>query len=898
GRRVDLSVRLEPAPFVPPAYRSYTFGDAARRFNPVEEALGAGELDQRGEASFSYTFPAELDPPGMIRTVFQATVTEEGGRAVSSVKVVEYHPRAAYLGVKAGGEGYAKVGEEYQIRLAEVDRDGRTVDGAEVDVEVYSVTWNSIYRRDRDGRYTYHSERQESRIGKDAVKLPRGEGVYGYRPANWGSFKLVFTDKRTGARASHEFYATGWGYAPWAMDHPDRIRLDLEKTSYKPGETAAVQIKAPFAGRALVTVEREKVYDVFTVELKENTGSIKIPVKAEYEPNVYVSVHLIRAVKKLDKRAPTRAFGAAPLAVDCSGHKLAIGLDAPAEIRPRGTLEVEVTAKGKEATYLTLAAVDEGILQLTEFATPDPWAYFYGKRSLGIETHDLYGMLLPEVDAVKSAQSPAGDEDLEGVRRRNLNPVAVRRVKPVSLWSGLVKLDGNGRARVKLDVPQFNGTLRLMAVASSGTDFGAASRKVLVRDPIAMTSTFPRFVAPGDRFVIPVAVFNGTGRDGQFRIKLAADGPVRIDGYDLKELTLADKQEKTVRFAAVAKQAAGALRFVLTAEGNGARSSETTELAVRPAQPAMSKSFAGAVKPDKPLDLALGGEWLPGTGEFTLTVAPFPALQFAGGLRYLLGYPYGCLEQTASKLFPLLYFEDLARAAQPGLFGGGRAESFVRQGIEKLEAMQLRDGGFSYWPNGDWNCPWASVYAINFLVEARKARYDVSDRVYDRMLRYLERLAKQRADNAWDLQLRVYALYVLSLAGRPELSSMAYLKSQRLNDLWLDSRAQLAAAYYCAGDKKTARELLPNTFAASTRKRQKSGTFDSALRSEAIILGVLAEVDPDHPAVPKLVERLAAGTRAYAWGTTQENAFAFLALGKLLRQRQTGAYTGEVLVDG
>ena len=412
------------------------------------------------------------------------------------------------------------------------------------------------------------------------------------------------------------------------------------------------------------------VYEVSVVELKENTGVVSIPIREEYKPNVYISVHLIRAVKKLDKRAPTRAFGTVPLMVDARSNQLGVSIEAPGELRPNQDLEVQVaTTGGTGETYLTLAAVDEGICQLTEFATPDPWAFFFGKRALGLDTYDLYGMLLPEVESVKSPDSPAGDEELEGVRRRNLNPVAVRRVKPVSLWSGLVKLDAAGKARIKLAVPQFNGTLRLMAVAASGADFGAATRKVLVRDPIVLTSTYPRFIAPGDRAVIPVSVFNGTGRDGTFTIKLAVAGPLKFDGYDWKELVLADKQEKACNFAVIAQPAAGQCRFSLEATGNGVRVAETTELAVRPPQPATSKTYGGAFTAAKPLELNLNAQWMPGTAGCTLVLAPLPSLKFAGGLKYLLGYPYGCIEQTTSKLFPLLYFQDLARVAQPDQIG-------------------------------------------------------------------------------------------------------------------------------------------------------------------------------------------------------------------------------------
>ena len=696
-----------------------------------------------------------------------------------------------------------------------------------------------------------------------------------------------------------EIYAYGWGYSPWAMDHPDRVQLDLDKKNYRIGEKALLQIKAPFAGRALVTVEREKVYDVYTVDLKENTGMISIPVKEGYKPNVYVSVHLIRGIKLLDKRAPTRAFGTIPLKVDCSENRLKVGIVSEDEYRPNRSIEVEVAVEGGGGeTQVTLAAVDEGICQLTEFLTPDPWEFFYGKRALGLDTYDLYGMLLPEVEPVETKNNPAGDEEMDNVRRRNLNPVAIRRVKPVSLWSGLIRLDGEGKARVKLDLPQFNGTLRLMAVAVSGSSFGSTAKKVLVRDPIVLTSTYPRFLAPGDRAEITVGVYNATGRKGDFNLELRAEGPVRISGFAKRNLALEKGEEKMVTFAIAAKEAAGVCKFVLSAAGNGVVTTETTELSVRPAVPATSAGFAGSVAAGKTATIELPGGWLPGTARYSLTLAPMPAIKFAGGLRYLLGYPYGCIEQTTSKVFPLLYFADLARAANPDLLPGGKAEAYVRQGIEKLQSMQLQDGSFSFWPGTDYVSEWGSVYAANFLVEARKAGYAVSDRVYDRMLDWLETMGRKTIEGPWSRQLRVYALYVLSLAGKPQLSSMAFIKGQQLSELMPDSRAQLAAAYYYANDRQTAREILPNTFAAYTGKRETAGNFNSAVRTDAIILSVLADLDPTHPAIPKLVERLVGAIRIDAWGTTQENAFALMALGKLMRRKGTGDFTGEVLAKG
>lgn len=899
GRRVDVSVRLEGVVFSPPDYRSYSFGEPGKDFRVVEEVVGQSELDMQGQAEFDFGFPETVNPSGMIRAIFQATVTEDGGRAVSSYKAAEFHPRQAYIGLRPQGDDYAKVGEAYTVNLVEVDPQGKPLGDVELEAELYSVTWNSIYRRDSDGHYTYHSEREEEKIGTTKVTLTNGKGDYIHRPADWGCYKLVFIDRKTGARSSYEFYASGWGYAPWAMDHPDRIELDMNKKIYHPGETALVQIKAPFSGRALVTVERDKVYDMQVVELKDNTGIISIRVRENYKPNVYVSVHLIRNIKQLDKRAPARAFGTIPLMVDCSRNKMDLTIQAPEEMRPGRPLEVVVQASaGGGETYLTLAAVDEGILQLTDYKTPELMDFFYGKRSLGIETYDLYGMLLPEVKPVQLAEGTGGDDNMEGVRRRNLNPVSARRVKPVSLWSGLVKLDENGKSKIKLDVPAFNGTLRLMAVAMSGDSFGSATEKVLVREPVVLTSTFPRFVAPGDRFVIPVSVFNGTGSDGPVELTLSAKGPVSIDGHDQKRFDVEDKKERVAHFAVIAGESSGKCEFTLEAKLSGVTVLEKTELAVRPPQPQTIQTFTGAINANDPLTLDLRQQWLDGTAHVSLTMASLPGLKYAGGLKYLLGYPYGCVEQTTSKVFPLLYFDDLAKATNPDLFPEGKAERYVNQGIDKICAMQLRSGGFAYWPGTDWNSVWGSIYAANFLVEARKAGYVVPDRIYDRSMDYLGELARQRTESDWELQQRVYALYVLSLAGKAQTSNMAYIKNQRLKDLTPDAQAQLAAAYFYAGERKIARELLPNTFAPAGMRREKGGNLNSSIRTDAIILSVLADIDSTNAAVPKLAKSLTDQAQAGRWGTTQENAFAFMALGKIYKKQANTSYTGEVLVDG
>ena len=895
GRRTEVKLRLEAAEFTPPAYASYRFGDPDRSFMAKTEELGEGKLDAAGQATFTYRFPQGLTPPAKLNAIIQGTVIEDGGRAVSNYQGVTLHPYANYIGVKALTGEYCEMGKPFALKYIVLDPQGNPSPAGQLTAEVYHLTWNSIYRKDTDGRYRYVSEQERRKVYTEELTPQQAEAEFTYTPQDYGRYQIVLSDRKTGAQASLSFYASGWGYSPWAMEDPDKIELDLEQDRYQVGGEAQLQIKAPFAGKALVTVERERVYDYWVVDLEANSGVISIPVKEEYKPNVYLAVHLLRSVNGLEDQAPARAFGTIPLMVDSNKARLGIELTVPAELRPNREVEVKVQVKNSGAdTYLTLAAVDEGICQLTDYSVPDPFTFFYGQRRLSLSSHDLYGLLLPEVEGMTTQSTPGGDRDfLDGVRKQNLNPVSLRRVKPVSLWSGIVSPNPSGEAIVKLALPQFNGTLRLMAVAFDGQRFGSAEGKTIVRDPLVLTPTFPRFVAPQDRFTVPVAVFNGTGQAGEFKLRLSAEGPVTLESEPLVTLKLGAEEEKIAYFQLKAGQGMGKLRFRLQVEGNGEKCELEEELALRPPVAVTHEISSGSITQKEPLTFNIKDRWLPGTATYTLALSPFPTVELAGGLEYLLTYPHGCLEQTTSKLFPLLYFDQLLSAVEGGTFTGN-ADYYVTEGIEKIEAMQLRDGSFAYWPGGNNSNEWSSVYTAHFLVEARKAGYVVADRVYNRMISYLKSTVRGRETARNRLQAKIYALYVLSLNGSPDLSTMAYWRRYAPENLSNDSRAHLAGAYFYTGDRLTAREILPTSFAVNIFPRESGGNFNSTLRSDAIILSVLADADPHNPAVYQLVNRINKAAQGGRWGTTQENAFALMALGKLYKEKSDGTYRGEV----
>lgn len=901
GRRVQAEIEIETFDFSPTQWKSYTFKNPEIVFKRLKKNLGDEVLDDNGTYSYRYTIPGDLKAPSSLRGIISATVLEPGGRGVSAYKGVMIHPYSNYVGLKKAREGYAEPHKPTEINFIAVDSEGNSAAGRDIEVAFYRVYWQSILKKvDRRGTYRYVSEKVEDLVQKLNVTSSKEPGTFTVTPKEYGRYRVVATDVKSGASSSIYFYASGWGYSPWAMDNPDRTELDLDKKSYLPGETATVQIRAPFSGKLLLTVERDKVLDYQVHNLTENTAAIKIPIKAAYKPNAYVSAHIIRSTESLERDTPVRAFGAVPLMMDNRDNRLSLEINSPDKIRPQEklSLELKVNNKTTNRPFVTIAAVDEGICQLTAFDTPDPHAYFFGKKRLSVETHDVYGTVLPEIEAKKS--SPSGD--VEARRKRLITPVSVTRVKPVAFWSGLLKTDRQGRAKVEFDIPQFNGTIRIMAVAIAGDNFGNLEHKVLVREPIVLTPTFPRFVASGDKFIVPVNIFNGTGKSGSFEATLKVDGPAKLVQSEAKRIEIATEREGQVFFDVQADESMGALVFQLNVRGNGEQSTMQVDVPLRPPVPFITQSGQGSIKEDAPVSFNFPADWLPGTADFSLSVSSFPAVKFTRSLQYLLHYPHGCIEQTASQLFPLLYFSDLARVVEPELFEQNSADYFIEEGIAKLENMQQPSGAFSYWPEGGYINNWSSIYVAHFLVEARRKGYEISNRVYNKMIDALESFTRDyRSEDRHGYETAVYACYVLALADKADKSTMLYLKNNRLDKLSAYSQYQLAGSFGLSGDSQAARSLLPKRIELVDEKksRETGHNFNSPVRAHAIMLDVLAETDPFHPSIPSLVENLSAAAADIGrWYTTQENAFAFLALGKIMKKQEKGDFTGQIYIDG
>ncbi len=896
GLPVEARVRIEDATFSAPDFPEFTFRNDERELSSREIFSEEGLLDDDGHMIFEAATPEGLVAPSTLDAVITARVMEQGGRGVTGVARKRIHPYPYYVGLKRSFEGYAEPGRSSSFEFAAVRPDGKPTASGALNAELFRDRWHTVLRRLPSGDYRYESSRDPELV--DSQRIPAGEstGEFSFNIPEYGSFRVVLTDPETEASAQVSFYASGWGYSPWAVGNPSRIELELDREEYRPGESAKVLVKAPFPGRLLLSVERDGVYHARVHRLEGNTAELSVPVTAGMRPNAYVTATLVRSSEALEPGAVARAYGAVPIAVDRMANRIDVQISAPGRMHSHS--ELEVTVRSRPGSAVTVAAVDEGILQLIAQATPDPFSFFYRKLALAASTYDTYTLLLPQVRAEGAAA--AGGGEAGSVRAQYLRTDGMRRAEPVARWSGVLRADGAGRATARFPIPEFQGAVRIMAVSLDAQRFGSASHTVQVRDPIVLTPTLPRFLAPGERIRLPVTVRNDTGRIASIAVSLAAEGPVSISGPATREVSVPDGREKTVHFDLETPDRTGPVSFVARAEGNGESASATARLAVRPYLPAQTREKHGYIASrETVLPIEDAGWARAGTLKRTVRIGSLPLVQFSGKLDSLLRYPYGCLEQTVSSAFPLLYLEDLARALVPDLFEGREGAptpaEYVQAGIERVRAFRLRDGAFSLWPGTQRLDAWATIYASHFLVEARRAGFSVDDAMHDGALDYLAGSLPSVSNT--DLKRAAYTLYVLARAGRPDEAMMDYVREKKLDEMSSESKALLAASFAMTGTPSAIGDLLSRVRDAAKVERSTGRNLDSTLRNRALILLALLEARPGDPLIEELVERITRDLSGSTWWSTQESAFALLAVGQFIRtQREKPPYSGKVFV--
>ncbi|WP_085316958.1 alpha-2-macroglobulin family protein [Derxia lacustris] len=734
GNRLLGSVYVERHKFaLPQQWPGFVFGDFADDSARKRADLSEAALDGAGHADVTVPFDTDgRTSPLLVRASF--SLLETGGRPVVRSIERDWWPAEALVGIRPlFDRDVAAEGGLAEFEVIRVGRDAKPAPGGKLDVKLVREERRWYWRHSDQGGwqsgYDDSDEIVETRslvAGKERIKLAL--------PVVYGRYRLEIADRDSGQTARYAFYS-GWGAqdAEEAGNRPDRVQIKLEGAPYANGAKASVTLTPPHDGEALVTVEGDRVLWSSRLRLRSSGTKVELPIGADWNRHdLYLTVVAFRPGSEGDKVTPARAVGVAYLPIAREDRRLKVALEAPAKVVPetRVNLKVKLTgADGKpyaapatsagKPVIVTVSAVDTGILDITRYATPDPFDFFFGKHRYDADLLDFYGKLIEKLDGNLAKQRFGGDS---GMRDTKSPP---QKVKLVDLFSGPVAVDANGQATVPLDLPDFNGTLRLMVVASGADRFGSAQADMTVAAPIVAELAMPRFISPGDQASIALDVTNMTGAPQDVALKLTADSPLRIAGGE-RTVKLADKERQTLRFSVEASDAAGIapLRLALTAGAVSLKREAALE--VRPATPLQRDVKRLRIEPGATVKLdasALDGLWL-GSATVGLSASDRPPIDVRSAVRGLLRYPYGCLEQTVSSAYPNVYIDE-PTALLWGLTPAAPEERRKRldSAFSRLAGMQQSRGGFGLWSASSPYEDWLSAYATAFLLDAREAGF-------------------------------------------------------------------------------------------------------------------------------------------------------------------------------
>lgn len=894
-------VKLTSRIFSHPDFADYTFSDSERTYNEEIVNLGESQLDDNGEKLYSVDIPRTILPPSALNAVVYTEVYDSGGRPVSDMKVIPVDFYNIYLGLKAEKRDAYFKGVPIQISYVAIDPDGNFQKAQKVPLFIKHRIYYSILKK-YSQQYRYESESYEEGVLAQELNIDK-KGNLSFTPKEPGYYTIYLGNERD-MRSSIEIYVRGTEEESVSLKEPENLSITYNKEKYNIGDTALVTVHSPIPGRLYFSIERDKVIYSKVMDLENKKATISIPVLTDYLPNVYVSAYVVRKPDESLKDLPMSSMGIRNLEVLPGTRKINMALECEKTARSQNGIDVKVRVPeaGKDCGVV-LAAVDEGILQVTQFETPDPYEFFYQKISLQTKSYSLFDAVLPDIKAFKAAIG-GGDEEAYDISRRHVNPVSAKRVQSIALYSGILKPDAQGNISYHFNIPQFNGRLRVMALAADKNRFGSASKNVTVADPIVVSPYLPRMAAPGDEFEIPVRIYNKTGKTAEIQVSLAVKGPVAVIGKKVMSFQLQNNMEKEFTYFAKAQNDAGKVVFEFTAEGAGESSKSVVEMPVRPAQNLKTVNSAGMIKPLDSATIKVPGGFMPFGQRVRFSISPRYLTKFLGSMEYLVHYPYGCAEQVTSTLFPLLYYKDLARLT--GLFPdeANAIDNYINEGIKKLESQQMPDGRFSYWPGENDTSPYLTLYVSHFLLEAERLGYEVSPKVISLIHSSLgldSAVKKPKLDRRSEFtleELDIYTLYIKALAGSPDREKMDYLRENELKNMDYADRCRLASTYSLTGDKKTALALLPNEFVLKYFPRALGGDYDSIVKRLSIYLFSLCEINPDDQRKENLIKEIEKQVLDGRFGNTQENALALMAIGKAFEKAEEKEIAAELYVNG
>ncbi len=862
------------------AFKGYSFGLADEQDGEATRTplSGLPLVGDDGKATFPIEVASAPSTTRLVNAAVTVRMRETGGRAVEERLDIGVLPQGTMIGIRpdfAGGE--VPQGGTAKFSLIAARPDGQRA-------ELQGAQWSLVkvernYQWYRSGSsWNYEPVTFTKSIATGQVDLTANAEATVSLPVDWGRYRLeVETSDPSGPATSYEFDA-GWYVSATSTETPDGLEVALDKETYAAGEVAKLKVSPRFAGELLVTIGAEKLVKTINASIPAEGATVDIPVGGDWGAGAYVTATLYRPGEAQESRMPARAIGLKWLAVDPADKKLDVALTLPEKTEPRKTLSVPVAVTGAKAgdkAYVMVAAVDVGILNLTNYKAPDPEDWYFGQRMLGLELRDLYGRLIDGSLGAMGKLRTGGDG--AAMTSQGSPP----KEKLVAFFSGIVELDADGKTTIDFDIPQFNGTVRVMSVAWTSDAVGHATGDVIVRDPIVLTAGMPRFMAPGDFALMRLDIANTDAPSGDYTFAVETTGDLSTGSAALPaKLTLEPGKRQTLSIPLMPLTAGTAGLTIRLANADGLEVQQELSFPVRPGQLPVTTRMVVDLKPNASLriDKELLAASLLDDAHVSVGVSQSSAFDVPSLLMTLDRYPYGCAEQTTSRALPLLYVSELS--AEAGMADDPELRERIQGAIYRVLNYQSSSGSFGLWGPGSGDL-WLDAYVTDFLTRAREKSFDVPQQAMIQALNNLQNSIGYDVDVEDRGSDIAYALYVLARNKKASVGDLRYFADTKLEAFSSPMAvAQLGASLALYGDGQRSEQ----TFAAALQLAKATPEFNwyrsdygSRLRDGAAMLALAAESKPVPSVVPALVKMVAADRAAAKWTSTQDDAWMLLA---------------------
>ena len=870
-------------------YGQYIFNDPATDFTTIKTDVFDGILNAEGKAGVTLKVPAATNAPGMLNATFTTRVFEPGGDASIYTQSIPFSPFVSYVGINLNQPKgkYIETDKDHVFDIVTVNSQGQPVNRSNLEYKIYRISWSWWWENSDESFGTYINNSSITPVASGKLQTSGGKTTFKFRVdyPSWGRYLVYVKDKDSGHATGGTIYVD-WPESRGRSNKTDpsgikMLTFSLDKDSYEIGETATAIIPAAAGGRALVSIENgSSVLHREWIEVT-NEGDTKytFEITPEMAPNVYLHISLLQPHAQTINDLPIRMYGIAPVFVTNRQTVLQPQIQMPEVLRPETDFNVTVSEKsGKPMTY-TLAIVDDGLLDLTNFKTPDPWNEFYSREALGIRTWDMYDNVLgTSAGAYSSLFSVGGDATLKPADAK------ANRFKPVVKFIGPFYLEKGRQQTHTLKLPMYVGSVRAMVVAGQDGAYGNAEKTAFVRTPLMLLSTLPRVLSIQEEITVPVNVFAMEKQVKNVTVSLqASGGGVQIEGSHQQSLTFNRPGDQLVFFTLKTGNKTGKATIKLTASGGGQQTKETIEIEVRNPNPIVTLRSSEWIETgqNKELSYQLGS--LSANNQIKLEVSRIPSVDISRRFDFLYNYQHHCTEQLTSKALPLLF---IAQFKTIDTREAEKIKANVQEAIRQIYARQLPNGGFVYWPGNAVADEWISSYTGMFLTLAQEKGYAVHANVLNKWKRFQRAAAQnwrmpQEANNwqQWQSELQqAFRLYTLALAGAPEYGAMNRMKEQP--GLSIQAKWRLAAAYALTGKMKPAEELVYNAETTVIPYSSMNQIYGSSDRDEAMILETLLLMNRERDALQQ-AKVVSKNLSQENWFSTQSTAFALMAMGRL-----------------